>query len=128
MYRRVLVTGSLAYDHIMSMPGRFAEHILPDKIHKLNYLIDKVRVVNNGTTATGFVITDRDDNQIWGFYQGAMKYSGQIDLGKILKPGDFLVIAPNDPKAMLTYARQAVVKKIPYLFDPAFNIPHFTPA
>lgn len=33
---KILVTGSLAYDRIMDFPGRFKEHILPDKIHILN--------------------------------------------------------------------------------------------
>ncbi len=33
---RVLVCGSIAYDTILDFPGRFAEHILPDKIHILN--------------------------------------------------------------------------------------------
>lgn len=34
--KRVVVTGSLAFDAIMDFPGRFAEYILPDKIHILN--------------------------------------------------------------------------------------------
>ncbi len=33
---RIYVSGSLAYDRIMDFPGRFADHILPDKIHLLN--------------------------------------------------------------------------------------------
>lgn len=33
---RILVAGSLAYDRIMTFPGRFADHILPEKIHILN--------------------------------------------------------------------------------------------
>jgi adenosine kinase len=32
----VLVSGSLAYDRIMSFPGRFSDHIMPDKIHMIN--------------------------------------------------------------------------------------------
>jgi adenosine kinase len=31
-----LVCGSLAYDTVMVYPGRFRDHILPDKIHLLN--------------------------------------------------------------------------------------------
>jgi adenosine kinase len=33
---RIYVSGSLAYDRIMTFPGKFADHILPDKIHILN--------------------------------------------------------------------------------------------
>ena len=32
---RIFVSGSLAYDRIMDFPGRFADHILPEKIHIL---------------------------------------------------------------------------------------------
>jgi adenosine kinase len=33
---RLFVSGSLAYDRIMAFPGKFADHILPEKIHILN--------------------------------------------------------------------------------------------
>lgn len=33
---RIFVSGSLAYDRIMDFPGRFQDHILPEKIHILN--------------------------------------------------------------------------------------------
>lgn len=32
----IYVSGSVAYDRIMTFPGRFADHIMPDKIHMLN--------------------------------------------------------------------------------------------
>lgn len=32
----IFVSGSMAYDRIMDFPGRFSDHILPDKIHILN--------------------------------------------------------------------------------------------
>lgn len=32
----ILVSGSMAYDRIMDFPGKFSDHILPDKIHILN--------------------------------------------------------------------------------------------
>ncbi|MFA5154877.1 MAG: carbohydrate kinase family protein [Patescibacteria group bacterium] len=34
--RRLVVSGSLAYDQIMDFPGRFSDHILPEAIHQLN--------------------------------------------------------------------------------------------
>jgi adenosine kinase len=33
---RIFVSGSLAFDRIMDFPGRFVDHILPEKIHILN--------------------------------------------------------------------------------------------
>ena len=32
----ILVCGSLAYDRIMDFPGRFSDHIMPDKTHNIN--------------------------------------------------------------------------------------------
>ncbi len=32
----IFISGSMAYDRIMAFPGRFSDHILPDKIHVLN--------------------------------------------------------------------------------------------
>jgi len=33
---QIFVSGSLAYDRIMDFPGKFTDHILPEKIHDLN--------------------------------------------------------------------------------------------
>lgn len=40
-----LICGSLAYDNIMVFPGRFKDHILPDKIHMLSvsFLVPSLR-------------------------------------------------------------------------------------
>ena len=32
----IFVSGSLALDRIMDFPGRFSDHILPEKVHELN--------------------------------------------------------------------------------------------
>src|SRR5690606_35324931 len=36
MSRRVLISGSVAYDTIMVFEGHFRDHILPDRVHMLN--------------------------------------------------------------------------------------------
>ena len=40
-----LICGSIAYDTIMVFPGRFKEHILPEKLHILNvaFLVPDMR-------------------------------------------------------------------------------------
>ncbi len=50
---RVFVTGSIAYDYIMNFPGRFRDHILPDKIHVLSvsFLVDSLTRLRGGTGA-----------------------------------------------------------------------------
>ncbi|MFC1837021.1 PfkB family carbohydrate kinase, partial [Thermodesulfobacteriota bacterium] len=48
---RILVSGSLVYDRIMSFPERFSDHILPDKIHILNvcFVVNGVEEQFGGT-------------------------------------------------------------------------------
>jgi adenosine kinase len=46
----VIITGSVAYDYLMSFPGRFREHILPDQLHQvsLSFLVDSMRKLRGG--------------------------------------------------------------------------------
>ncbi len=48
----ITVTGSLAFDYIMDFKGKFADNIMPDKIHKLNvsFLIDKLQKQRGGNS------------------------------------------------------------------------------
>lgn len=48
---RIIVTGSLAYDYIMNFPGKFEDHILPDKVHSLSvsFLVDSMKRMRGGT-------------------------------------------------------------------------------
>jgi len=49
--RRIVVSGSLAYDQIMDFPGKFSDHILPDQVHNLNlsFLLSSCRQSFGGT-------------------------------------------------------------------------------
>jgi adenosine kinase len=49
----ILVSGSIAYDYVMSFPDYFQNHILADKIHKLNvsFSINKLNLSFGGTSA-----------------------------------------------------------------------------
>jgi adenosine kinase len=51
MFKHIVVSGSLAFDRIMDFPGRFQDHILPDKIHILNvcFAINGLRENFGGT-------------------------------------------------------------------------------
>ena len=42
---RTLICGSMAFDTVMVFPGRFRDHILPDRIHLLNvsFLVPSMR-------------------------------------------------------------------------------------
>ena len=49
----VLVSGSIATDHLMHFPGRFAEQFLADQLHKvsLSFLVDDLVVRRGGVAA-----------------------------------------------------------------------------
>ncbi len=50
---KIAVTGSIATDHLMHFPGRFAEQLLPDQLHKisLSFLVDDLVVRRGGIGA-----------------------------------------------------------------------------
>jgi len=170
----VIITGSIAYDYLMSFPGRFVEHILPDQLANisLSFLVDEMRRQRGGCaaniaynlallgerpqmmgtvgqdfgeyrawleeqgvdtsltrdeldlfTASFFVNTDQDGNQIASFYTGAMARARnlsfrELDAGRI----DLVTISPNDPEAMGKYAAECQELGIPYLYDPSQQI------
>ncbi|MGQ0734087.1 MAG: carbohydrate kinase family protein [Acidobacteriota bacterium] len=41
---KLVVTGSIAFDYLMSFPGRFTEHLLPEHMHRisLSFLVDSM--------------------------------------------------------------------------------------
>ncbi len=50
---RIAVTGSIATDHLMTFPGRFAEQFLADKLDKisLSFLVDGLEIRRGGVAA-----------------------------------------------------------------------------
>jgi adenosine kinase len=50
---KIAVTGSIATDHLMHFPGRFAEQLLPDQLHKvsLSFLVDDLVLRRGGIAA-----------------------------------------------------------------------------
>jgi adenosine kinase len=172
---RVFVTGSIAFDYIMVFPGRFRDHILPDKMHVLSvsFLVDSLTRLRGGTganisynlgllgerpvlvgsvgedfseyrawleghgvdcgtikvvagdhTASCFINTDLQDNQITAFYPGAMTQASSISIAESgVSTSDLVLIAPNDPGAMNRYAAECIKGGIPYLYDPSMQLP-----
>ena len=49
----IVITGSIAFDYLMSFPGDFMEHIKPDKLNKLSlsFLVDEMRKQRGGCAA-----------------------------------------------------------------------------
>ncbi len=71
-------------------------------------------------TASFFVNTDLDGNQIASFYAGAMARAGALSLhdgaGESV---DLVTISPNAPDAMAKYVTECQALGIPYLYDPS---------
>lgn len=75
-------------------------------------------------TATGFSTTDLDDNQIWGYYGGAMLKAGRLGLADSAAAVDAVIVGPNAPDAMLRLAQECRDRGLPWVFDPAHQLPH----
>lgn len=50
---KIVVAGSIAYDYIMSFPGRFSDHFLPDKLDRISvsFLVDALVKRRGGVAA-----------------------------------------------------------------------------
>jgi adenosine kinase len=174
----VVVTGSVAFDYLMTFPGRFVEHLIADQMDRLSvsFLVDDMRRVPGGCgpniayglallgerpilvatagkdaaeyrawlasegvdvsglvlhddvfTASFFVSTDRDQNQVASFYTGAMARARDLALSDSMSRDAALVlIAPNDPEAMARYASECRARSIPFLYDPSQQVARLT--
>jgi adenosine kinase len=170
----VVVTGSVAFDYLMRFPGRFVEHLIPDRLARLSvsFLVDEMRRVPGGCacniayglallgerpllfasaghdaaqyrdwlaeqgvdvsglrlhddvfTASFFVSTDDQQNQIASFYTGAMARARDLSLSSLSGNSVALVIvSPNDPLAMRRYAGECRALGLPFLYDPSQQV------
>ncbi len=167
----LVVTGSIAFDYLMSFPGKFTEHLLPEHMHRLSlsFLVDsmdkrrggcapniaytlallgerpilmatagqdfddyrrwldaagidtsQVKVIDGKFTASFFCSTDQANNQIASFYTGAMANAGELSFRTLpgLREDGLVIIAPNDPAAMVQYAQECSTLGIRYIWDP----------
>ena len=168
---KLIVTGSIAYDYLMSFPGKFTEHLLPEHMQRvsLSFLVDSmdkrrggcapniaytlallgerpylmatagqdfgdygtwltaagvdtslVKVVADKFTASFFCSTDDANNQIASFYTGAMANAGELSFRTIdgLASDGLVIISPNDPGAMVSYAEECATMGVKYIWDP----------
>ncbi len=170
---KIVISGSIAFDYLMSFPGRFAEHILPDQIDRLSlsFLVDSMEKRRGGVapniaytlallggrpivlgtagqdfseyrrwleaqgvdtsavvefpdlfTASFFVNTDLDNNQIASFYTGAMARGYELSLREQVGSADLVVISPEDPRTMVKRQQECLSLGIPYIYDPSQQI------
>ncbi len=170
----VIVTGSVAFDYLMRFPGRFVEHLIPDRMQRLSvsFLVDQMRRVPGGCapniayglallgerprllataghdaaeyrealrasgvdvsglvlhpdvfTASFFVSTDEDQNQLASFYTGAMARARDLSIEAAGgRSASLVIVSPNDPEAMKRYAEECRRLASPFLYDPSQQV------
>lgn len=89
---------------------------------KKNIDVDGIVVDKSLYTSAGSVISDKGDNQIWGFYYGASEKISYTDFKMINKETDLLVISANHKNSFLYFQKEAIKYKIPYLYDPGMTL------
>ncbi len=99
----------------------YEKHLQKNNI-STTYIVKKSDVVSG----TYFVMTDREDNQIGGYYKGALPYNRELSIQSIKEKIDCVVISADDPIAMKNHVDECIKLQIPYMYDPAFQIGDFT--
>ncbi len=85
-----------------------------------------LRILPDEQTATGYTTTDMDDAQITGYYGGAMLKAASIGLDDTAAQPEAVIIGPNAPDAMFRLVRECRERGIPWVWDPAHQLPHMT--
>jgi adenosine kinase len=83
-----------------------------------------LRVLPDMHTATGFTTTDLDDNQLTGYYGGAMVKAEILGLEDTVDSPAAVIIGPNSPQAMERLVRECRAAGLRWVYDPAHQLPH----
>lgn len=82
-----------------------------------------MRLLDGEISATGFTTTDMDDNQLTGYYGGAMWRAAMLGLDDAPPAVDAVIIGPNDPGAMRRLVHECREREVRFVFDPAHQLP-----
>jgi adenosine kinase len=85
-----------------------------------------LRLLDGEITATGFTTTDLDDNQLTGYYGGAMGRAAMLGLDDATPGAEALIVGPNDPAAMIRLVKECRERGLPFVFDPAHQLPRLS--
>lgn len=101
--------------------GEYSKFFKKLKINTSGVIVD-----SKTYTSTGFAMTDKKDNQIWGFFYGASENIPDLQLSKIAKKGDVVLVGPSGAKGSMSMVRQCIKKGLDYIFDPGFILTEVT--
>jgi adenosine kinase len=82
-----------------------------------------LRLLEGELSATGFTTTDLDDNQLTGYYGGAMWKAAMLGLDDAPPGVEAVIIGPNDPGAMKRLVHECRARGLRFVFDPAHQLP-----
>lgn len=86
-----------------------------------------VRQLEDVFCASFFVNTDLENNQIASFYSGAMARAREFSIADVYEGiPDLVIISPNDPQAMLSYAEECRTRGIRFVYDPSQQVPRLS--
>src|SRR3989441_6018075 len=85
-----------------------------------------LRLLDGQLSATGFTTTDMDDNQLTGYYGGAMWEAAMLGLDDGPPGVEAVIIGPNDPGAMKRLVAECRERGVRFVFDPAHQLPMMT--
>jgi len=173
--KKILVSGSWAYDYLMEYEGLLKEAILAEKLDHLSvaFLVAKKSVhlggcagniaynlkllgsdplvvgligsdfekysdhlkkmgidastltsLPNDFTASAYILTDKEQNQIMMFHGGAMLAAPEAVTMKDYKNHgiEWVIISPDDPRRMARLAEECKELGFKYIFDPSQQI------
>ena len=72
-------------------------------------------------TATGKVVTDKNQNQIWSFYYGALKNTPKIKKTDF-KKGSILILSATHQNPFLSLQKEVKKLGVPYVYDPGMAL------
>lgn len=128
--RRGGVAGNYAYNlTLLGHPAAVLATAGPDAAEYRDWLTARgvdcrgLRLLDGEMSATGFTTTDMDDNQLTGYYGGAMWKASMLGLDDGPPGVDAVIIGPNDPGAMKRLVRECRERGTPFVFDPAHQLP-----
>lgn len=78
-------------------------------------------------SASAYITTDKDDNQITAFYPGAGGEGIEPSVGEIKEKILVTLISPTKKETMIEHSKQAYEKNIPIMFDPGQQITALNP-
>lgn len=98
--------------------------------HFVKYGIDTKNILKDETklTASAYITTDIDDNQITAFYNGPLTSVGKIKLPPVTKAKQVALISPSSKEAMITHLRDGKNLGYVVVFDPGQQITAFKEA